>query len=138
MKKLLPLAFLLVFAASCNKEKVYKENLEGTWNVYKYLLYNVDRTTQFKNQYGSSYSIAFTSDGKFTETVYGNDTVVVDGTYGFEDNDIKLVLTNTAYNLVDTTLVPYQLTREYTILNLTRNHVELLNDSSRTYMSKQE
>jgi hypothetical protein len=136
MKKLFSLLLLLSFIAGCSKEKIYKENLNGEWSVYKYLLYNVDRTTLFKATY-PGYKLICTNTGQFTETYVGNpDTVTNTGTYTFTDNDEKIVLTHTAYVLVDTVLVPKTITRKYTIFNLTKDHVQLRNDSSQLYMEK--
>ncbi|MDB5281582.1 MAG: hypothetical protein JWO06_657 [Bacteroidota bacterium] len=154
MKKILSLLMIVVLVAGCNKEKTYKADLAGTWNVYKYLLYNVDQTQQFQNQH-AGYYITFTADNKFTEyytttfdtVINGNltaDTVTtpIAGTYTFTNNDEMIVLDNTvtAYNLVDTVYVPYTYTneRKYTIFNLTADHVQLRNDSSQLYMSKKK
>lgn len=143
MKKIVLLLAVLVVIAGCNKEKVYKENLNGVWEVYKYLLYNVDKTASFQNQ-NPNYTITFTEDGKFTEFLTDPDSVYVNGTYGFADNDEKIVLTHTDYSnfsidtLGDTTFVPEVIEREFTIFNLTRTHVQLLTDSSQRYMNKKE
>lgn len=133
MKKLLAAFLLLVVAAGCNKEKVYKDNLNGTWQVYKYLLHNVDKTVAWGAQY-PGYEIAFTDGGAFTETFYAPDTSSVTGTYSFTDNDEKLVLENTYLDLSDSTTKT--LKREFTIFNLTKDHVQLRTDSSQYYMSK--
>ena len=152
MKKIISLLLIVLVAAGCNKEKIYKADLAGNWTVYKYLLYNVDQTQQFQNQH-PGFNITFTSGGQFTEyytttvdtIINGNlvaDTVnaSVPGTYSFANNDEMLVLTNTytAYRLVDTTYVPYTATnvQQYTIFNLTANHVQLRTDTSQLYMTK--
>lgn len=125
------LMLLMVFTvASCNKEKIYKENLAGTWYVYKYLLRGIDRTAQYFPPNDTSdalhpYTIAFTEGDEFTEIAVGVDTLLVTGTYSFADNLDKIVLEDTIYNK-----------RTYTIFNLTRDHVELVNDSTRRYMRK--
>lgn len=136
MKKLFPLFVLLAVIAGCSKEKIYKENLNGEWSVYKYLLHNVDRTILFNTNY-PGYKITFTDAGQFTETYVGSpDTVTNAGTYTFTDNDEKILLTHTAYTMVDTVLVPSIVEREYTIFNLTKDHVQLRSDSSQLYMEK--
>ncbi len=147
MKKLLPVLLLLVIAAGCNKEKIYTDNLQGgEWEVYKYLLYNVDRTTLFNNQY-PGYRITF-SGNAFTETYGSIDTTTVTGTYTFAENDEKIVLNyktytytpilDTAGNVIDSTAIPKDNEREYTIFNLTKDHVQLRDDSSQLYMRKLE
>ena len=139
-KKLFALLLVLVVIAGCNKEKIYKDNLKGVWEVYKYLLNNTDKTLQFQNQH-PNYTITFTDDGKFTEFLTNPDSVFVNGTYSFADNDEKIVLEN-SYNTFtldtagDTIFVPHTITRDYTIFNLTKDHVQLRNDTSQRYMSK--
>ena len=152
MKKLLPVLLLLIVAAiGCNKEKVYTDNLQGEWNVYKYLLYNVDRSSLFANA-NPGYSITFDGSNFIESTVLATapDTIrnSVNGTFTFDDNDEKLVLnyvgtrytpvTDTSGNVVDSIAVPYAYKREYTIFNLTKDHVQLRNDSSQLYMRKLE
>lgn len=143
MKKIVLLLAAFVLIAGCNKEKVYKENLNGIWEVYKYLLYNVDKTQSFQNQH-PNYTITFTEDGKFTEFLTTPDSTYINGTYGFADNDEKIVLTHTDYSnfsidtLGDTTFIPEVIEREFTIFNLTRTHVQLLTDTSQRYMNKKE
>lgn len=144
MKKLLPVLLLLVIAAGCNKEKVYTENLQGEWEVYKYLLYNVDRTTLYNSQY-PSYRITF-SGSNYTESYVMGDTATVNGTFSFADNDEKIVLNYKTYtytpvldsanNVIDSIEVAKDAKREYTIFNLTKDHVQLRNDSSQLYMRK--
>jgi len=139
-KKILALLLILVVIAGCNKEKIYKENLEGVWEVYKYLLNNVDKTIQFKSQH-PNYTITFTKDGKFTEFLTNPDSVYVYGEYTFADNDEKIVLTNTYNTFVldtagDTIFTPHTIERAYTIFNLTKDHVQLRNDTSQLYMDK--
>jgi hypothetical protein len=139
-KTILPLLVVILVIAGCNKEKIYKDNLNGVWQVYKYLLNNVDKTLQFQNQH-PNYTITFTNDGKFTEFLTNPDSVYVSGTYSFTDNDEKIVLEN-AYNTYafdtagDTIFIPHTLTRAYTIFNLTKDHVQLRNDTSQLYMNK--
>lgn len=128
---------LLFLVAGCSKEKVYNENLEGTWGVYKYLWQNIEQTNQFIARY-PSYSITFTNDGKFVEQFANPDTVIINGTYTFTDQLEKIELEHTAVKLVDTVEVPYQVKRKYTIFNLTRTHVQLRNDTSQLYMKKLE
>lgn len=140
-KKLLSLLLILVVIAGCNKQKIYKENLNGVWEVYKYLLNNVDKTLQFQNQH-PNYTITFTEDGKFTEFMTNPDSAYVYGTYSFADNDEKIVLENTYNTFVldtagDTIYNPHIIEREYTIFNLTKDHVQLRNDTSQLYMNKQ-
>ncbi|HLP52521.1 MAG TPA: hypothetical protein VK154_16650 [Chitinophagales bacterium] len=141
-KKLLSILVVLVLIAGCSKEKVYKENLEGTWEVYKYLLYNTDKTVQFQAQ-NPNYTISFTNGGTFTEFMTTPDSTYVNGTYTFKDNDEKIVLENTYLTFVldtagDSVFTSHTHKREYTIFNLTRDHVQLRNDSSQLYMDKLE
>ena len=147
-KKILSLLLVLAFVAGCNKEKIYKDDLNGTWTVYKYLLYNVDKTQTFQNQH-PNYTITFTSGGNFTEFLTNPDSTFVNGTFSFTDNDEKIVLTNT-YNTFsvhtwvdslsvthnDTTTTSHTLNRPYTIFNLTKDHVQLRNDTSQLYLNK--
>lgn len=141
-KKLLSIAIVLVLIAGCSKEKEYKKNLEGTWEVYKYLLRNVDKTSLFATQ-NPNYTITFTNSGQFTEFVTNPDSTYVNGTYSFKDNDEKIVLEN-IYNTFtldtagDTIFTPRTIKREFTIFNLTGDHVQLRNDTSQLYLSKQE
>ncbi len=143
MKKTVLLFAVLLVIAGCNKEKIYKENLNGVWEVYKYLLYNVDKTASFQNK-NPNYTITFTDDGKFTEFLTNPDSVYINGTYAFADNDEKIVLTHTDNSgfsidsLGDTTFIPQTIEREFTIFNLTRTHVQLLTDTSQRYMNKKE
>jgi hypothetical protein len=141
MKKLAALLLIIVVIAGCNKEKIYKENLEGIWRVYKYLYRNTDKTQQFQNQY-PNYTITFTSGGAYTEFFTNPDSTYIMGTYSFADNEEKLVLTNTFYTYVTDSIgdtiatVPHEINREYTIRNLMRDHVELLTDTSHLYLRK--
>ena len=139
-KKIFSLLVVILVIAGCNKEKIYKDNLNGVWQVYKYLHDNVDKTTQFKTEH-PGYSIAFTNDGKFTELLVNPDSTYVNCTYSFSENDTKIVLQN-AYNTFvldtagDTTFTLHTINRPYTIFNLTKDHVQLRNDTSQLYMSK--
>lgn len=139
-KKLLSLLVVLVVIAGCSKEKTYKDNLNGTWEVYKYLLNNTDKTSTFTAQH-PGYKISFTNDGKFTELVTNPDSSFVYGTYSFIENDEKIRLEN-VYNTFtvdtanDTTFIPRTVKRDYTIFNLTKDHVQLRNDTSQLYMNK--
>lgn len=139
-KKIFSLFVIILVIASCNKEKTYKDNLNGTWEVYKYLHDNVDKTTQFKIEH-PGYSITFTYDGKFTELLVNPDSTYVNGTYSFTNNDEKIVLEN-AYNTFtldtagDTLFTLHTIKRPYTIFNLTKDHVQLRNDTSQLYLDK--
>ena len=141
MKKILLLLAVILVIAGCNKEKIYKDDLNGIWQVYKYLQRNVDKSQQFQNQH-PNYTITFTSDGKFTEFLTNPDSTYTNGSYAFADNIEKIVLTHTDYSnfsidtLGDTTFIPATIEREYTIYNLTKTHVELFNDTSALYMNK--
>ena len=144
MKKLFSLVLIILVVAGCNKEKIYKENLEGVWQVYKYLLNNTDKTVQFQNE-NPNYTITFTQDGKFSELRVNPDSVYVNGSYSFADNDEKIVLDHTYFTytitvdtngLPDTLTVSHPVERKYTIFNLTRDHVQLRNDTSQLYMNK--
>ena len=144
MKKLFLLFVVLALIAGCNKENIYKDDLKGVWQVYKYLFKNSDKSQQFQNTF-QDYTIAFTADGKFTETYRAPapDTgmYVISGTYSFADNDVKLVLDNN-YNtysldsIGDTITTTHAYERKFTIFNLTKNHVQLRTDSSELYMNK--
>jgi len=139
-KTLIALSVITLLIAGCNKEKIYKDNLNGIWTVYKYLYNNVDKSQQFQNQH-PNYTITFTNNGEFTEFLTNPDSTYVMGTYSFAENDEKIVLENT-YNTFtldtagDTIFIPHTLEREYTIFNLTKDHVQLRNDTSQLYMSK--
>ena len=144
MRKLLPVLLLLVIAAGCNKEKIYTDNLQGEWDLYKYLLYNVDRTSLFDAQ-NPGYKIVF-EGSNFIERrdSLGSDSIV--GSFSFADNDEKIVLLYKTYtytpvldsanNVIDSIEVAKDAKREYTIFNLTKDHVQLRNDSSQLYMRK--
>lgn len=141
MKKTLLLLSVILVIAGCNKEKIYKENLNGVWQVYKYLLRNVDKSAAFQSKY-PNYTITFTEDGKFTEFLTNPDSTYVSGTYVFADNIEKIVLTHTDLSHFaidtagDTTFIPMIVERKYTLFNLTKTHVQLLNDTSALYMNK--
>ncbi len=142
MKKIVSLLLIIIVVAGCNKEKIYKENLNGVWRVYKYLLNNTDKTQQFQNQH-PNYTITFTEAGEYTEFMTNPDSTYVIGTYTFTDNDEKIVLLNTYYTYVTDSVgdtistVPHIVERPYTIFNLTKDHVQLRNDTSQLYMNKQ-
>lgn len=139
-KKIFSLLVIILVIAGCNKEKTYKDNLNGVWQVYKYLHDNVDKTTQFQTEH-PGYSLTMTNDGKFTELVVNPDSTYVNGTYSFADNDEKIVLEN-AYNTFtldtagDTLFTLHTVKRAYTIFNLTKDHVQLRNDTSQLYLAK--
>lgn len=142
MKKTIFLLLVFGVVGGCNKEKIYKENLNGVWHVYKYLLKNVDKTLQFQNRY-LGYSIAFTESGQFTELVTTNpDTLIVEGTYSFVENDEKIVLSHYYYTYLTDSVgdtistISHEVLRPYTIFNLTKEHVQLRNDTSQLYMNK--
>jgi hypothetical protein len=129
MKKVLTILFVVFFAASCNKEKTMKASLEGQWNVYKYLQYNIDRTTDFLARHPQFY-ITFSGDGKFVESFLPTgDTIptIAAGTWAFTENLDKIELVDTING-----------NRFYTVFNLTDNHVQLRNDTSQLYMRKTE
>jgi hypothetical protein len=149
MKKLASILLVIVVIAGCKKKTdIYKENLNGTWNVYKYLLNNTDKTQQFQNQ-NPNYSISFTEGSTFTELITNPDSTYTTGTYSFAANDEKLILTNVYYTyttdtawvdttsfIIDTIATSHNYARTFTIFNLTRDHVELKTDSSVRYMKK--
>jgi hypothetical protein len=149
MKKLASILLIIVVIAGCKKKTdIYKENLNGTWNVYKYLLNNTDKTQQFQNQ-NPNYSISFTEGSAFTELITNPDSSFTTGTYSFAASDEKLVLTNVYYTyttdtawvdttnfIIDTISISHNSARTFTIFNLTRDHVELKTDSSVRYMKK--
>ncbi|MCS6935112.1 MAG: hypothetical protein NZM35_08190 [Chitinophagales bacterium] len=131
MKKYLFAVAITAFVLGCNKEKIYKENLNATWRVYKYLLYNVDKTALFNSRY-PNYRITFTKDGNFTEFYTNPDTNIINGSYYFEQNNERLVLEHQYLSLPDSTLKTAK--RKFTIFNLTRDHVQLRTDTSQLYM----
>ena len=42
-------AITTLVIAGCNKEKIYKENLNGVWTVYKYLFNNHTKSRNHEN-----------------------------------------------------------------------------------------
>jgi hypothetical protein len=82
---------------------------------------------QFPNYY-----ITFTDAGQYTEFYINPDSTFVTGTYSFDDNDEKIILENTYLDPIDS--VNKTIKRKYTIFNLTRDHVQLRNDTSQLYM----
>lgn len=133
MKKIVMMLVVVLVVAGCNKEKVYKDNLNGEWTLYKYLLYNTDKTSVFQSRY-PNYTITFSDAGTFSEFYTNPDSVNISGTYSFEDNLEKIVLENQYLDLSDSTTKT--LKREFTIFNLTKTHVQLRNDTSQLYLSK--
>lgn len=130
--KILTLLLVVLVIAGCNKEKLFKEKLAGTWRVYKYLLYNVDKTTFFQNTY-QDYKITFTEGGEFTEYYSSSgDSILVNGTYSFDLNDDKLTLEHNYFDVTDSSTKT--LKRRYTVFNLTEDHVQLRTDTSQLYM----
>jgi hypothetical protein len=127
MKKftLLFAAFLLI--AGCSQKKTLTANLEGNWYVYKLIQDNIDKTaTAPYSDTIKNYSVSFTSDGKFIEqNIWGTDTVLLPGTWEFQDANEKLALTDTVYKK-----------RVYTIFNLEGNHVELRRNGQNRYLRK--
>jgi hypothetical protein len=70
--------------------------------------------------------VSFTSDGKFIEqNIWGPDTVLLPGTWEFQDANEKLALSDTVYKK-----------RVYTIFNLEGNHVELRRNGQNRYLRK--
>ena len=67
MKTIFSLLVIMLLAAGCNKQKTLQKNLAGTWQAYKYLLYNADETQQFMNRYGT-YTITFNGNNQFVRT----------------------------------------------------------------------
>lgn len=123
---------------ACNKEGTYKKALDGSWEVYKYIFRNADRTAQFQSDF-PGYRISFNNSDGFTEIYNASpDSIRSSGTYIFSSNLDKVILTSTAYKLVDTVLVPYEVKRTYTIFNLTSSHVQFRNDSTELYLRKTE
>ena len=152
MKKIISLVViaLVLVIASCNKEKLYKKDLTGTWHVYKYLFRNVDETAQWLAA-NPLYTISFTADGKFVEKLNGtvHDTVINgvtyadttyaasnSGTYSFANHDVNLILTDSTYVLMDTVLVPTLINRTYTIFDLSGSNVQLDTDTTQFYLAK--
>ena len=121
---------LLTFAA-CKKKENLSKDLNGTWEVYKYLKDGIDRREipPYKDSL-DHYFIEFTSGGLFTEFNYfinlpDTDTVIVTGNWSFEDRYDRLVLTDTIY---------YK--RTYSIFNLEGDHVELRSGGINRYLRK--
>lgn len=133
MKKIYAMLLVVLVAVGCNKEKVYKDNLNGEWTLYKYLLYNTDKTSVFQSRF-PNYAITFSDAGTFSEFYTNPDSVNITGTYYFEDNLEKIVLENQYLDLSDSITKTWK--RKYTIFNLTKTHVQLRNDTSQLYLSK--
>ena len=89
MKKILLLLAVILVIAGCNKEKIYKDDLNGIWQVYKYLQRNVDKSQQFQNQH-PNYTITFTSDGKFTEFLTNPDSTYTNGSYRTTGSTLRM------------------------------------------------
>jgi hypothetical protein len=101
----------------------------GKWQVYKYLLNNVDQTARFMQQY-TNYNISFTAPGAFSETYLPNGNtpeVINNGNYHFLNN-------NTVIELDDSLQVPTG--RQYTMFDLSSTNMQFVNDTSRLFMSK--
>lgn len=140
---------LLVVLAACNKDKLFTQDLTGTWHIYKFLYKNVDETAQFLAA-NAGYTITFTSDHKFVEkfasvhdttingVVYPDTTYsgLNSGTWAFANKDINLVLTDSTLVLHDTILVPTVRIRTYTIFDLTGASVQLDTDTTQAYYQK--
>ena len=126
MKKLIFLFSALLLIAGCNNKKTLTANLEGKWYVYKLLQDNIDKTNISPyNDTIRNYTISFT-DGNFTEqNIFGTDTVILPGTWEFQDANEKLALKDTIYK-----------SRIYTIFNLEGNHVELRRNGQNRYLRK--
>jgi hypothetical protein len=116
-------------------------DVNGIWEVYKYMLNSSDKTIQFHNQY-PNYTITFTNDGKFTEfnSSGGNTTGNYSLLFPASDND-KLRLDNTFNTFVldsvgDTTFVPHTRVRLYTIFIPSHDTLQLFDDTSQMYFNR--
>jgi uncharacterized protein YxeA len=89
MKKIYVMLLVVLVAAGCNKEKVYKDNLNGEWTLYKYLLYNTDKTSVFQSRF-PNYAITFSDAGTFSEFYTNPDSVNITGTYYLRITSKKL------------------------------------------------
>jgi hypothetical protein len=103
-------------------------NFYGNWRVYKFLLNNIDKTTQFANQY-PHYSLSFTQNGGYEEFYLNPDTIKTTGTYAVIDTDLSCSPVRIELNAN----IP---ARSYTVFNLTTDHMQLRNDTSQLYLTK--
>jgi hypothetical protein len=134
MKKVFVLVPFVILIAACTKtDATYKQEIVGSWTLYKYLFRNADQTHQFDSIY-QGYMISFTAAGAFIET----DTTGLSnsGTYHFTSNNKVLALDYPVPHFVDSVLVDTNIERQYTIFNLNSASVQLRNDSSELYLQK--
>jgi hypothetical protein len=120
-------ALTLLLLASCSDKTKFTESLTGRWMTYKILDHNIDITSAKRDSIDHA-TITYTASGQFTETdtpPNGAGIYTVSGTWTFQNDFGKLLLTDTVYHL-----------RVYTILNLVGNHVELTKEGVTRYMRK--
>jgi hypothetical protein len=128
MKLYFCLFLLILILPGCKKEQtVYQSNIKGTWQVYKYVLYNIQETGVFQDNY-TDYTIKFDGAGNYSEFYHNSvDTFTPHGTYYFTSYYNTLVLTQSQ---------PDSLVRTYSVFDLTGSAVQLRTDTSQLYMSK--
>lgn len=136
MKKLFSVLVIILSAAGCHKQQNLQKDLTGTWHVYKYILHNADETQQFQQQYGN-YTITFTGS-TFTRTVTSPDTVAINGSYQFADNNEQLLLNYTSSAVIDSVNVTTTNQEQYTLFDVTSVSMELFTDSSILYLDKNQ
>jgi hypothetical protein len=127
MKKTILFLAVIFFIGSCSQEKKLKDNLTGTWYIYKLLVNGIEKTnvSPFVDTL-RNYTIEFTEGGDFIErNVFPPDSVSNAGKWAFEDNNEKLSLTDSANGK-----------RVFTIFNLEGNHVELRASGRNRYLRK--
>ena len=135
MRKLLPLLVLLLLAISCNKQKAVQQDLTGVWQVYKYNLHGFDATALF-DSLNPGYTLTF-ANGKFIEADTSRSLFLANsGTYFLKDNNQMLALIDSVSVQIDTLTISGLRERDYTIFGLSKTTLQLVTDSSDTYMSK--
>jgi hypothetical protein len=136
MRKFFPVLLLLILVIACNKQKALKQDIAGVWQVYKYTVHGFDATAQFDSLH-PGYTITFTNNGQFIESDTNRSILFANaGTYTFKDNNQVLALIDSASVQIDTITVLGLRERDYTLFDLNKQTVQLVTDSSDTYMSK--
>jgi len=127
---------LLVVLASCNPRKALQQDLTGSWQVYKYNLHGADATYLFDSLH-PGYTITFTNNGQFVETDTSGAAVTLNaGTYTFKNDNQVLALMDSVAVVIDSVTVTTIGERDYILFDLNKQTVQLLTDTSDTYMSK--
>ncbi len=131
MKKALVIILGVILLSGCSKNTQFTQDLTGTWFIYKLAYFNVTQANYMADTL-TKYTITFTSGGQFTEqNVIGPDTFHNAGTWQFQNSFGQLVMTDTAH-------VQYSFNANgtFTVLNLTGNSIELLQNGYDRYMRK--